>query len=51
MTKELTGEFDDEFLTDILGMESSKPPDSNPLLTVPTEKAHNALIIKAQQKN
>lgn len=44
---DITGEFDDEFLAE-LGLLS--PEDESPLLTVPSEEVHNALIVRDEQE-
>lgn len=50
MSDQYTGEFDDEFLAEVKAMEPDPVKDNSPLLTVPSEQAHNALIAKEQQE-
>ncbi|WP_371366275.1 hypothetical protein SRRS_07070 [Sporomusa rhizae] len=49
MSDQYTGEFDDEFLNEIKSMEPPPSQESGLLLTVPSEAAHNVLIVREQQ--
>lgn len=47
MAKEITGEFDNEFLEEVIAM-SPSPQDKQIMTTVPSEAAHNVLIAGQQ---
>lgn len=46
----ITGEFDNDFLEEVKAMSPPLVQDKTQLMTVPSEEAHNALIIKQEQE-
>ncbi len=47
---EYTGEFDDDFLTEVKAMSPPVDQDNTQLMTVPSEEAHDALVARQQSE-